>query len=598
MKYTLKHRRPIVYISLVIYSLLSAFIILEACIPGGFSNIQSNFFAKIGAEIVNFFNGPQTPESIAPIGFGTVSDSSYLGQDENGYSNIAKGTTTLISIPINYPEDKDNYDVYNHEYSLEYVKGNKDNYNLVLSSRDLTSTTYVIDMRVVANEADEELYQINVNVAETLTYEYKFHIVDLVAPINYECRIDKTSLKIGETTSISTKLLDDNRDDPYLRRYIDERKLNRGTSNPSVASIDEYGVIHALSAGNSVITYGKYTYTINVSDEQIVKPNNNGLSLRISEDSNLNPYLLDYDYVFDGDNNPNDYSCLIFGDFINDELEDRSLSFRLDDELSAKLAPYKYDEDGYPIYKDELGRSCIRVCGYRKKANIILSCFSNADSTVFASLSLTTSEALPESMNLNYSGTVSKAMNEQLVIKGEFGPKNVNNKNIRVTVDNEEMVTILNNNSSSVTLTGNKIGSVHVSVTSLANESLKAEFDLNITAKDTIDDDNYSDFHSFIRKAAGHFFLFLVTAIFGFIFFYTFFDEQKKVWLAIIISLAGGLFTAGISELIQLFVPSRGGSVKDVGIDFLGYVIGTFITFGIIAFIKIIKMKKENNNIK
>ena len=594
MKLTLKKRKPIVYISLVIYSLLSLFIILEACLPGGFSDIQSNFFAKIGAAIVNLFNGPQTPKSISPLSIGDISDSSYLGKDNNGYSNIASGTTSLISIPINYPVKKNNYDVYNHQYSLEYISGNKDNYNLVLSSREINETTYVIDMRIVANEVDNQLYQINVKIADTLTYECKFNIVDLIEPSSYECRINKTTLKIGETTSITTKLTDiNNKDDRYLRRYIDERKLNRSSSNPDIASIDEYGVIHALSNGTTTITYGKYSYDINVTNEYINKPISNSLSLRISEDSNSYPSLLDYDYVFEDGNDSNDYSVLVYGDFLNNELEDQSLSFRLDDELSAKLAPYKYDEEGFPIYHDDLGKSCIRVCGYRKKTNINLYCYSNADNGVYSVLPLETSEALPSSMTINYQDTVNKYVNEQIVIKGEFEPKNVNNKNINVTVDKEDYVSILNNGSSSVTLTGLKVGTVKVTVSSLANNSLKQEFTLKLTAKEAINDDNYSDFHSFIRKATGHFLLFLVTAVFGFIFFYTFFDDPKATWLAIVLSLCFGLIIAGISELIQAFIKTRVGSFKDVGIDFFGYFVGTFITLGVIALIKLIKKKKE-----
>lgn len=593
MKVSLKHRKPIVYISLVMFSLLSVFIILESSIQGGFSSIQSNFFAKIGASIYNFFNPPRTPKSVAPLSFGEVSDSSFLGEDEDGNSNIAAGTTTLISIPINYPKDKDAYDVYDHQYSLDYISGDRSNYNLVLSSRDLNTSTYVIDMRIVANEVDDELYQININVGETLTYEYKFHIVDLEAPTEYECRIEKLSLKIGESSTITTKLIGNNRPDSYLRRYLDERKLERSSSNEEIATIDEFGVIHALNPGNVTITYGKYNYDISVSNDYIIIPSSNELSLRIEESSNQNPCLLDYDYVFEDGCLPNDYSCLVYGDFLDSSLEDKGLSFKLDDNLSAKLAPFKYDESGFPIYKDEAGRSCVRVCGYRKKADINLYAYSNADPSLSTVLSLSTKEAFPESMSINFSGEVNKYVNQQIVIKGEFGPKNVNNKNIRVSVDNPEMVSILNNDSSSVTLTGLNVGSVHVKVTSLANSSLSTEFDLKLNAKEAIDEDNYSDFHTFIRKAAGHFSLFLVTAIFGFIFFFTFFKGERKTLFALIFCLASGLFIAGLSELIQHFVPGRVGALKDVGIDFLGYVVGTLLTLGVIFLIKFIKKKRK-----
>ena len=227
---SLKHRKPIVYISLVLYVLLCGLIITESCIPGGLSGKQSDVFATVSAWIINLINGPRIPKSVNPTGFGEVSDSSYLGQDDEGISNIAIGTTTLVSIPITYPEKNKSYDVYNYKYEINKVLGNKDDYNVVLSSRKINETTYCIDMRVVANNMVDDLYQIDVDVAETITYNYKFHIVELATPTKYECRLNKTTLKIGETSKIDTKLLDEKRNDPYLRRYLDESKIERSSS--------------------------------------------------------------------------------------------------------------------------------------------------------------------------------------------------------------------------------------------------------------------------------------------------------------------------------------------------------------------------------
>ena len=297
---SLKHRKPIVYISLGIYLFLIAFIIFESCLPSGLSSSQSNIFAQISAWFINNTTEPITPKSIDPVEILEVADSTYLGQGDDGISNIVIGTTSLVSVPFKYPTKTDNYDTYNYKYSLDYKYGNKGDYNVVLSSRTGKDNTYIIDMRVVAidmtNSTDP--YQIDINLG-TLKYEYKFHIVPLAKPNNYESRIVKNNLKIGETVKVDTKLLGEGRTDSYLRRYFDESKLERSSLNNEIASIDEYGVIHGKAAGSTTIKNGKYSFDITVSNEHIVKPALNELELTISNNSKSNPSLLDYDYVFD-----------------------------------------------------------------------------------------------------------------------------------------------------------------------------------------------------------------------------------------------------------------------------------------------------------
>ena len=181
------------------------------------------------------------------------------------------------------------------------------------------------------------------------------------------------------------------------------------------------------------------------------------------------------------------------------------------------------------------------------------------------------------------------------MITATFNPKNVNNRNIHIDVNDTKMVSILNNDTSSVTITGLKVGKVHITITSLADASIKKEYDISFTAKDRINEDNYADFHGFMRKAAGHFFLFLVTALVGTLFFYTYIDNNKYLWVTILSSLAIGVFTASISEFIQYFIPSRGGTISDVGIDSLGYLIGTVLMIGVILLVNLIKKKKTTD---
>ena len=587
-----KHRKPIVYISLGIYVLLIGFIIFESCLPSGVSGNQSDIFAQISAWFINNTTTPTTPKSIDPIEILDVTDSTYLGQGEDGVSNIVIGTTTLVSVPFKYPT-KDKNDVYNRKYTLDYKVGNKDDYDIVLSSKTGKNNTYIVDMRVIPNDMSSDIYQIDINLG-TLKYEYKFHVIPLAKPTSYESRIAKNTLKIGESVQVLTKLTGEGKTDTYLRRYFDESLIERSSLNDEVASIDEYGVIHGKAAGNTSITYGKYNFDITISNEHIVKPVNNSINL---VKSSHQPSLLDYDYIFTKDDDINEYSTLIYASYEDNSLEDQSVSWISSDNQKVKLSPYKYDEDGYPLYFDDDNKPCVRVSGYRQKGDVTISCISNNDNSINELTVLTVGEALPTSMDIKLDETISLNVNEQKVITATFGPKNVNNKKLHINVDNEELISITNNDSSSVTLTGLKVGKVHIVISSVANSTLTKECDISFTAIDTINKNNYNEFSQFMRKAAGHFFLFLVTALFGALFFITYINKDKYIWVSASLSFFIGFLVAGISELIQYYIPSRSGTWKDIGIDSLGYLIGTVLMFGIILLIKFIKYKKKQHEV-
>ena len=119
---------------------------------------------------------------------------------------------------------------------------------------------------------------------------------------------------------------------------------------------------------------------------------------------------------------------------------------------------------------------------------------------------------------------------------------------------------------------------------------------INGIKKDTINDSNIGSFSFFVRKVVGHFSLFLVSGLLtasSVKFFY--FDVKKRFWIYVLISLSIGLFLAGLTELIQLFVPGRSGQITDVLIDFSGYFIGGLIIFLIVFFQDRKNRSIENN---
>lgn len=589
-----KHRKPGVYISLGVYVLLIFVIIFESCLRSDASGLRSKFIADISAWFINLINGPQKVEVIKPNGIGEVTDTSLLGTTGDK-ANIAIGTTTMLSVGVKYPAKKNKDDTLDKTFTITPVVGNSEDYNLIQSvGGDKNSFTVIV--RIVANKMTSDSYQFDINLANNIKYEYKFRIVDLPAPVDYEAKVEKTSLKIGETTTIQTMLTGSRGKDDYYRRYYDVSKLARSSDNEGVATVDQYGVIHGKSQGSATITYGTKSFNITVTNESIAIPTSNEINLAIDPSSNSSPCLLDYDYVYDGTDNPNQYSTLIYPTFTDLSLVDQSVSWELDNNLKAKIGPYKYDESGYPVYKDDLGRSCVRVSGYREKGTVQLKCVSNADNNVFKTINLNVTEAIATAMEIKSStGSYDVKLGDQIILSATFTPKNTRNTSINVTASGD--VTISNNGTGSVIIKPNSVGSFTLTVKSVSNPSLGDTVTLNVTAKQVINDDNYADFSSFMRKFAGHMGLFLVTAISGFIFFYQFFnDKKKRILWAIGCTLGAGIIIAGISEFIQYFVPTRSGQIKDVGIDTIGTVFGVLICALIWLIIYIIKKYKNKNN--
>jgi len=99
---------------------------------------------------------------------------------------------------------------------------------------------------------------------------------------------------------------------------------------------------------------------------------------------------------------------------------------------------------------------------------------------------------------------------------------------------------------------------------------------VNTIKPGTITEANHNDFATFIRKAFGHFGLFVISGIFSSL--TTYFIIKDFKWytkgIGIGISFVFGFLLALTTEIIQLNVPGRSGEFIDVLIDASGYVLG------------------------
>jgi VanZ family protein len=121
---------------------------------------------------------------------------------------------------------------------------------------------------------------------------------------------------------------------------------------------------------------------------------------------------------------------------------------------------------------------------------------------------------------------------------------------------------------------------------------------INTVAPGTITIDNHDSFVSFIRKAFGHFGLFLLSGFFTSLALFLIINpfNDKKYYRIILIALSSGLLLALLTETIQLYVPGRSGELTDVLIDFGGYLLG-FSAIFLILFLIIRHINKQINNV-
>ena len=123
-----------------------------------------------------------------------------------------------------------------------------------------------------------------------------------------------------------------------------------------------------------------------------------------------------------------------------------------------------------------------------------------------------------------------------------------------------------------------------------------AENVVNTIKPNTITSENYSSFATFIRKAFGHFGLFMISGLLSSLAIYLSLSpfDWSKHYINVIFSLSSGLLMGIITETIQLSVPCRSGEIKDVLIDFSGFLLGTLL-IGLILFF-ILKKKRNSAN--
>ena len=163
--------------------------------------------------------------------------------------------------------------------------------------------------------------------------------------------------------------------------------------------------------------------------------------------------------------------------------------------------------------------------------------------------------------------------------------------NVTYSTSNDEILSV----SKDGIITPHKEGKV--TVTMICNDGLGEKITYEITIKvkrqELIKD--LSAFFYQVRKGLGHFGAFLVLGIFS-TFTYLLYLRNKKWIFSVPLNIAAGFIVAAITEIIQLYVPGRYGSFKDVMIDFSGFLCSSITLTVIILLSSLIKYLKNRKN--
>lgn len=369
------------------------------------------------------------------------------------------------------------------------------------------------------------------------------------APQTFTAHLEKDTIARGTSSRLVVDITE-----AEAREY-DPSKLVYFSHNESVVSINEYGVIKAHGVGTTTVgvTGHETTYPITVfeSETPIIYPTQ--INLDIPE-TGLVYDKTPLNYTFDVEN-----------------VTDPTLTIVSSNEAIATIIK---EDNHYYIY------------GTKVNGTATITAYLNTDFLIRATHEITINNVLPNAVTLS-ANKVEAGVGQTIRLTPTFthgiaGKESVPVTNQRAifTSSDETIARVSTANLDGIVL-GLKQGTVTITATSASAPEVSTSITLKIIATPYINDTNFDDFQAFVRKALGHFMLFFIDGIFGFLTFYLFF-KNKRMKKTLIYSIGVGVFIAALSEVIQLYVPGRAGRLLDVLLDSSGYLLATLLCYFVI----------------
>ena len=595
-----KRKRIFLIISWILFGITSSFIIVESCIPSDKSGNQSQFFSRISANIVNFFSRPKKVKTANPtsISVKCADPSAMVGDVKTNIVNENKaiiGTTKLYTYELSYSDT--NADIYNSNVSLKCISSPGENsYSSTISSDIKSGSIRIIPLKV--GHYSFELKDKSNNVEK-----FEFDATSRIETTQIESNVFSLNLDIGEykyfpyAFSFGNLERSDTSVDHYLQRFYDRDLTSFTSSNESVFTVSNGGLIKGVGQGSAHLLFkGQNVCIVNISNNAFIS---NVDHITLSSDS-LDISPLDFDYLYGSQ-----LQVHYFDSLNNEIITDEPVRFTSDDYLIAMV-----ENDHQEIINGALTN--VKggfVSGYRNygKTSIHVELCSNPsitssiefESQVVNPTSATIS-AKCDNQALSTSSQNNVVAGKTISLSKTYLPLNASNTELVVEVSDSSILEVQNNNTNNPSINLLKAGNCSFSVyMPTIGETSKVTYTLSISSPKAIEDKDMNSFHQIIRKGAGHFALFFMDAIFGFISFTLTIDlYKKKWWLSLLINasllLFAGFALAGISELIQS-IPSlnRGSSWTDVLIDFLGFLFATIVCGVVFLTIYLLKNRKK-----
>ena len=331
------------------------------------------------------------------------------------------------------------------------------------------------------------------------------------------------------------------------------------SSNSTVASINEDGVVIGLATGEFVVTasLGSLEKTLNlrVEDEvDVIAPT----SFTLQSDSTIyvgRPQTIDIDF---GATLPTDQQVTF--------MSSNSRIANVNDE--GLITPMNF-------------------AGYQDQT-VTITAYVNADPTLIDTLTLTIAKVFPTSLQIRVAGVVEAG--KTITITPTFGPVDVTDRQLTYSTSDASIATVSSAGDVGVTL-GQAPGRVTITATSLMNPLLTATLELEVVPATLLTPDVISGIYVFVRKGIGHIGLNFINGILGFLTFYAFYGPQKNryFWM----SLTLGFMLGFIFEGLQSFAPGRTPDFVDVIYNVIGYTVAQCLLLLVVVMIQKRNQNKE-----
>lgn len=458
-------------------------------------------------------------------------------------SIISGGNKDKEIVPISLKIKEDQDEMYVGEtktFEIEFVPINTSDTRVRISTNTAIVSIDKNNKVSALAEGDATLIVTSVrdeSITDTITINIKPVMVEAL-----ELKTNLSEISVGTTAKLETKY------QPSNTTYQD---FTYQSSDSEVASVDEYGIVKGLKTGVcEIIAIDNKTNTKSNSVTILV---NDNIVIPVEEMSiqELNTIYLN--------------QHIEISPQFNDSASDKSFHIVPKDSDIIKV-------DNNFIIGNKIGVTDLEI-------------ISNSNSDIKKTLTVTVEEIKAKSIvvweeQFTYGEPHKVNFTLIAVVKG----LEVTNQEVWYHSSDEEVATIDENGY----IYGKKQGNVTITITWKNDENIKGTGIIKFEASSN---SAWEKFKGFVRKFIGHFSLFLLTGLFG----YLTFRERMKIKKAVAVNTIYGTCLAVGSELLQLIPIDRACAFTDMLIDTMGYILGMLIIIIVIYLYKKIKNKKIRN---